>query len=95
MRLAGSFKAYKAGTFKPEDGDGESFPYCFAKIIDSDAPKAGYVKVKPESSDPDDVAAFAENLGSLKKGDQVAWIVSVDQYGNVRYVTDAVAQVSK
>lgn len=89
MRLAGVFQGYKSGTFTPKDGDGETFPYCFAKIVDSDSAELGYVKVKSASSDADDVAAFADNLSSLKKGDQVAWLVSVDRFGNVRYQEQA------
>jgi hypothetical protein len=87
MKLVGGFQGFKSGTFKPEDSD-DKFPYAFGKIRDEDG--EGYIKVKPASSDADDLAEFMDVLKSLKKGDRVAWVVTVDRYGNVRYAEDAV-----
>lgn len=84
MVLVGSYLGHKSGTFTPSDGDGTAYPFLFAKVADQDG-DGGYTKVKPASSDADDLAEFDEALKGLSKGAAVSWVVIVDRYGNVRF----------
>lgn len=82
MRLAGTFKGSKTGVYTPP-GEEQGYPYLYARVRDADG--GSEVKVKPGSSDVEDLAELKDALKGLERNADIQWQVSIDTYGNVRY----------
>lgn len=81
MRIVGTFRKLTQDSFTTEDG--EKIAYANISVLDEDTDEV--VKVKPFTSDPEDMADLVEFVSGLDRGDRVALQVKVDGKGNVRF----------